>query len=277
MGSVNRTDEDREPPPPCPTVRMMYFGLDLYREIARDPVAYFSPGNRARWPRTLEHFEGLMIVNSFWAKRVFQDERVPLTWPLPVGRRALARFLADFEALDEERDDLDFHGWMPRLPFDGDELAAVVFDFDVDGCRVEAFGMVGERAESTWDAPAYSLEGAMQFRLTGANPESPRANVLRREIGHWWKLLAGQTLSPGRRRGSRHWTIDRLTRALQEYVCETADLSPSRDRFIEWGGNGGAHRRSPVDNTITTTLQSSPYQDWPDFVEAVMGQHKRVD
>jgi hypothetical protein len=120
------------------------------------------------------------------------------------------------------------------MPFDGDELAAVIIDADVNGSRVEAFGLArtepnpsvplsqswsGEHPGVIYDErddpprsdlyenmTVYRID-AMKFRITGMNPPPAAVVDYCREVSNWWRTLDGERLAPGRRRKSVPYAV----------------------------------------------------------------------
>lgn len=187
----------------------MEYARDLWREIKRNPVHYFSRQNRAHWAKTMGT-HGALMFTFFWGSdlalnvwRNAEDRRThhlyANRWPLPVGKQALSNHVEDIR----ERNQSGYFGdpsfLRDLMPFDGDELAAVIIDTDVSGCRVEAFGLARLDSTSPQGEWVYRID-TMKFRVSGANPAAAAVADYIRDIGDWWRSLAGEKLSAGRRR-----------------------------------------------------------------------------
>ena len=175
---------------------------ELFRRIRRDPVAYFSRQNQsARKQDGLEEMGALWTY--FWGVRhsleqkAFKDERAAhlwaSRWPLPVGRASLRAEIQEIESRNQTGHFGDWSFLDPRLPFEGDELALAIIVAEVDGYRVEAFGLGVPDGESEYVYRPTS----MKFTITGEGEIPDAAVRFTKNASAWWATQAGRPVGPG--------------------------------------------------------------------------------
>jgi len=187
------------------------YNLALRKLMHADPVGFFSPRNKQRWPKRLG-IEGSAIHTAHWAFRLAQlkalrsEEKLAVKrylrfWPLPVGRELLRQHDEVIRSTGKRAVFGDWSFLQSVAPCTGEEWAAWILDTEVNATRVEAFGLVEPHTASIsgWDGYVFRPTRAA-FRVTGANPHSSDVIQLCRGVGDWWNGYAGLTMHRGRPR-----------------------------------------------------------------------------
>ncbi len=139
-------------------------------------------------------------------------------WPLPVGFKSVAETASEvlyssFKKPAKE-DHLIWHMFSKSMPFEGNERAAVVFDYKQDDCLITFFGLI------------VSMHNPYEFRykfvkskfdVKGGNPTSKRVQKKVNDYRQWWiKHFEGRAIKTGRRPGGG-LTYEKIKKAFVEY------------------------------------------------------------
>lgn len=184
-----------------------YF-LDCWRDPPCGPL-FGDPsgtllGDPDSWPTHFCDDEAWVGVHGWASARAnstrLQDSPWVTSWPLPVGWEAYVK-VAEAKGWQERP-----AGFDTLVPFDGEEMAALILPFSIPGAEVTFFGLVND-TES--DDPDDFLIADSTFIVVGRDPASDKVKDLIERARRWWRQLSGQRvqLDPARRsRGGRRRT-----------------------------------------------------------------------
>lgn len=188
---------------------------------------------------------------SFYGSNVPEAvQRWAESWPLPVGRLALAplrRTGFTFELAPLFPGLAPLPPGLAPLPHFG--KAAVIVSFGSPTATVEAFGIVDDHplVKIETDGKRDMLPGTPQFVVAGwldkafplvgndANPfahEDHEAAAFVDQFIKWWTRLSGKNLASGRPRGSTDRTLEDYVRMLHEFEAKHGRKPSSRAVFI---------------------------------------------
>ncbi len=187
------------------------YNIALWKLMHADPVGFFSPKNKKRWPTRLG-LEGSTIHTAHWVVHLARvrplrpEHKLALRryirfWPLPVGRELLRQYDETIKSMGKVQEYGDWSYLQSVAPLPGEELAAWILDAELNATRIEAFGVLEPDPDPgfEWDGGVFRPRRAA-FRVTGANPHSGDVVQLCRGVSDWWNGYAGLTMHRGRPR-----------------------------------------------------------------------------
>ncbi len=221
------------------------------KSLFADPVAVLSNRDPKAWPTHFCAEPALLGVHRWAADQPGalrpELERWRHSWPLPVGVEAYGHLIG----WDGWPETLRF-GDLP-IPFEGDELAALILRMPTPGARITFFGLVeptnhGDPGEQM----PYRISN-MAFTVAGRTPASNAARELIDNAERWWRERTGELLPM---RGGRPphdpetYKVDAL-RVIEEALEREPSCKPRRDEVamalfgIERGGRRLAYNLAP--------------------------------
>ncbi len=205
--------------PPC-----LMDGPPCWR-LLEDPVLALS--DPVAWPRHLCGRLCYRSVGKWWQDRAILPALpgIEFEWPLPVGRGAMHRHLAEpdgaglLATIARASPTLGF-AMIRQAPFAGDERAALIVPARI-GC-----GVVTAFCLATEDGDGDALWGRVVFTFEGNDPGDFEVRSFVTQARRWWGSMAGAPIGRvGRPTGIRNYSrencVERIPEACRAVVART--------------------------------------------------------